>query len=425
MIYSERKRLLYKDIKELFINNNELFENIQKYVLKMKDNDLICKEQLSNEKFNIYGESDLIDKTNKKIIDFKCSDSDNFKIEWLLQLLAYASLIRLNDEYKNITIDCLEIYNPIRGLLFTFDISNWKKEEEFIKYMDMVRYRQINKNKEQTKTVCNKIIIKEKIIENYREDKYNDQLDFIEDNEWMVENLIKSYNVNTNKMAIDILKKYYEKNRNIKPINVINKIALLLNFTYMVIDTETNGTPICKNFNEFPDYKDLVKYNNARIIQLSWNIYNEKKLERNCDFFIYPNNFTIENSNIHGISFEKAKKEGIDIKDILNIFYMDLLRTDIIIAHNAYFDLNVIKSEAHRINNKKIIEELNKKKIICTLECSNEKLKKKKIIKSSKLNEIYKFFFNKEITNHHNSKYDIMHTWEIFNEMVKKNLIRI
>src|SRR5439155_11668424 len=142
MISRDRRRLLYNDIYSTFINDYEtLFSNIEKYINTIKNNNLKCKTLLDNEQYSIYGETDLIDFDNKKILDFKCSGSDNFKLEWLLQLLAYTSLIRITPSTQNIEINKIEVYNPIRGLLFTFDISKWNKEKELIEFMNLIRYR--------------------------------------------------------------------------------------------------------------------------------------------------------------------------------------------------------------------------------------------------------------------------------------------
>ena len=55
--------------------------------------------------------------------------------------------------------------------------------------------------------------------------------------------------------------------------------------------------------------------------------------------------------------------------------------------------MNILKNEMFRLNKSIIIEELNKKKMICTLKYAKI-MKTNKLIKKSKLGEVYKYFFN-------------------------------
>jgi hypothetical protein len=96
-IYDHRRRLLYKDVFDYFIENETIFKNIQEdYISRIIDNKLVCKYQIKSETYGIVGEIDLIDITNKTIIDYKCSSSNTMKLEWYLQLLTYLSLIKVN-----------------------------------------------------------------------------------------------------------------------------------------------------------------------------------------------------------------------------------------------------------------------------------------------------------------------------------------
>jgi hypothetical protein len=89
--------LLYKDVFDYFIENETIFKNIQEdYISRIIDNKLVCKYQIKSETYGIVGEIDLIDITNKTIIDYKCSSSNTMKLEWYLQLLTYLSLIKVN-----------------------------------------------------------------------------------------------------------------------------------------------------------------------------------------------------------------------------------------------------------------------------------------------------------------------------------------
>ena len=151
-IYDKRRRLLYKDVSNDFLENVTILENVQQeYVEKIYANKLLCKYKISNQKYDIHGEIDLIDITEKKIIDFKCSKSKEIKLEWILQLFTYVSLLKIAKK-KNIC-HFIEIYNPLQGLLFMFDISKWDKEYEFIEYIYKSRDKKLSRNKKPIKYI--------------------------------------------------------------------------------------------------------------------------------------------------------------------------------------------------------------------------------------------------------------------------------
>lgn len=184
---------------------------------------------------------------------------------------------------------------------------------------------------------------------------------------------------------------------------------------YLIIDTETIGLPNFENlkFGEFPDYTNLEKYDNARIIQLTFmktdSILDEIKLN---DYIIYSNNeFKVSNTEFHGITNEISKSKGTDYQIIYDIFYKELCECTHIIAHNINFDINVIKSELYRRKLFHIIIELDKKKLICSMKYFKYIIKAKNKngkIKNPSLKELYYYAFNKELENAHNSKYDVI-----------------
>ncbi len=137
-ISSGRRRLLYKDVSNYFWKDKNLFTDIEnKYIETIKNNDLECKRIIISEKYDLVGELDLVDKTNKKIIDYKCSITSHCKLEWIIQLLAYVSLLKITN--NEIEINSIEIYNPILGSVTNFDISKWNKYDELLSYLSTLR----------------------------------------------------------------------------------------------------------------------------------------------------------------------------------------------------------------------------------------------------------------------------------------------
>ena len=427
MIYNNRRRLLYNREAQDVFKNELLFNNVYSYVETLKGLELITKYGIFNEKYTIYGEMDLINVTNKKVIDFKCSDSDHFNFDWLVQLLAYTALLRLSTDK---TINTIEVYNPIRGILFSMDVQTWNKEEELLKFMDMVRSRQGGpiQTPESLKPIKRKMSSDwNQIIKSLSNDSYSDVCNSDSDShDWFVENLIQHYLKHKEPQCLKLLKQFYDSNKKVASPTILKNIVNLLPMTYIVIDTETTGLPSTRNFNNFFSYQDTQKYDTSRVVQISWQIHNNQKIEPliSRDFIIKPVGFAICNSFVHGITPQKAVKEGYDLVEVLGILMQDLLSVDTIVAHNIKFDVNVLKSEAYRLGLQEIIDEIDKKRFVCTLEVARQ-LKQQKQIKSCKLALLYQHLFGEEMTNAHNAKYDVMYTSKVFQRMKELGMIII
>lgn len=147
-ISNGRRRLVYKDVLNSFTNNTALFEDINNHIDNIIDHELVCKKIICSREFDIVGELDLLDITENKIIDYKCSVTSECKLEWILQLLTYASLIKLN--YKNIVIDYLEVYNPLLGTSSIVDISKWDKEYLLLQKLHSIRDRNLDNKSPKT-----------------------------------------------------------------------------------------------------------------------------------------------------------------------------------------------------------------------------------------------------------------------------------
>ena len=198
----------------------------------------------------------------------------------------------------------------------------------------------------------------------------------------------------------------------------------------MFIDTETSGLPNTHNlrWGEYPDYKKLDKYANARIVQFSMLITDTQfKYEDVKDYIIKREDFDITNGDFHGITNEISDNIGVNFNVVaIEIFYELLKKVSHIIAHNVAFDIGVIKSELHRRNLHYIIDELDKKTLLCTMKHMKPILK---IInpygnyKNPSLNEIYKYNFNTDVENAHNSLYDVYNLHKVVEHMYKNKTL--
>lgn len=220
--------------------------------------------------------------------------------------------------------------------------------------------------------------------------------------------------------------KQVAKNRGIKGFSKMKREELLTAIATppslpqpltMVMDTETTGLPNSSPHESYPPYTDVEKYDNARIVQWTWGLYDDtgKQIEL-IDYIIKPDGFTIppESTAIHKISNEIASEKGVSILDAINHFLHDIARVHVIVGHNIMFDINVIKSELHRLNKKHIINAIDSKGYICTMNNSRNICKLPQTggragYKYPKLSECFKYLSGVEpdATRLHNASYDV------------------
>ncbi len=96
-----------------------------------------------------------------------------------------------------------------------------------------------------------------------------------------------------------------------------------------------------------------------------------RKLVFEGDFIIKPSGFVIplDASRIHGISTERAQREGYSIEFALQKFNILIQQVRYLIAHNMSFDAKILGAELLRKSMQNTIESKNK---ICTMESTTK-----------------------------------------------------
>lgn len=189
---------------------------------------------------------------------------------------------------------------------------------------------------------------------------------------------------------------------------------------YLFIDTETTGLPKSAS-------NDIEKW--PRIVQLAWSLYdNDGNRESLNNFIIYPTDFVIpqDAASIHGITTERAKKEGISLHKVLPQFNSDVEKATMIIAHNLDFDLPSVNTEFMRC---KLGTNLLKKQKFCTM-------KTPKIVAYCKipspsgigykwptLVQLYLKLFDTEFNDSHNASADVEACAKCYFELRKRGVI--
>ena len=182
----------------------------------------------------------------------------------------------------------------------------------------------------------------------------------------------------------------------------------------LFIDVETTGFPdrLGLPYGVNPLYTELEKYDNARIVQLCIMLCDEEYNEIKTYDFIVKLDINIPNAHIHNITNEVSNALGIIFEDGMYNCYDMIKRASHIFAHNSNFDLNILKRELHRYGLNDILNEVNKKTIVCTMKETkfivNIPDKYGVGIKDPSLAELYKVVNNENISNAHNAKFDVI-----------------
>ncbi len=188
---------------------------------------------------------------------------------------------------------------------------------------------------------------------------------------------------------------------------------------YLFFDTETTGIP--RKWNA--PVTDLNNW--PRMVQIAWVIYNEigEELEEQ-NHIIVPENYTIPYhvTQIHGISTKRAKEEGKDLKEVLELFAAALASVQVVVAHNISFDEKIIGAEFLR---KKVVHDFYKKQQICTMKSTTHvtKIPGKYGYKWPKLSILYRHLFNETFAEQHNALADIRATARCFWELRARKLL--
>lgn len=194
------------------------------------------------------------------------------------------------------------------------------------------------------------------------------------------------------------------------------------------IDTETTGLPINDNlpYTELDNWPHLVQV--ALIIEDdNYGILAKRNMILKPDGYTIPESAT----KIHGISNERAVKNGEDRDKVISFLDLALYKSDIIIGHNVSFDLNVIKSEIIRIKGiENALFEKKKHIVIDTMKMGSNICKIPNLSfhtrlslpnKYPKLDELYYKLFNKHFNNQHDAMADVQAAYDCYYELKRKS----
>ena len=190
---------------------------------------------------------------------------------------------------------------------------------------------------------------------------------------------------------------------------------------FLIFDTETTGLP--KNYDA-----PLTDFDNwPRLVQLAWQIHNEKgELVDVKNFIVRPEGFDIPRGaeKIHGITTEYALKEGQPLEFVLEEFNKTLKEVKVIVGHNIEFDLNILGAEFLRM---KMETPLFDVKAVDTKEASTDYCAlpggRGGKYKWPNLDELHRKLFNESFDAAHNASADVQATARCFLELIRIGVI--
>lgn len=353
-INNDRKRLIYRNIKDMYEENNKtVIDRINKYIKLIKINKQKCKVvvskkyKINNEEYCMWGEIDYIDITNKTLVDIKCSENE-FKMEWLIQILIYYAMYNESENgnlENKIEIEKLAIINIFSGKYYEFSIPDEYDYNKLFEYFEKIIKFIVNGN---------------------REKDYE-----------------KSINVDTMliRKNMPIINKHQE-------IKVIKIDKCKKRKKYVVLDVENNTS-------------------NQDIIQIAYIIYDENdKMIKKVNHYVKDRIIDERASDITGITNTYIMKHGKEFYDIMEEFFMDIVDVKYICGHYIHTDMKKIIDNMDTYD---IKPSYNIFKKINTI--STEKLYRR-IHKCNvgKLDTMCKMLFGENIINAHNAVVDAEYT---------------
>ena len=190
---------------------------------------------------------------------------------------------------------------------------------------------------------------------------------------------------------------------------------------FLIWDTETTGLP--KDFNA--PYTNTDNW--PRLVQLAWQIHDDKGvLIEVKNFIVKPEGYTIPYNaeKIHGISTERAKKEGVDLAFVLEEFNKAVDKSTYCIGHNIGFDVNIMGAEYVRketetaMHDMKIVDTKNESTNYCAIPGGRGGQ-----FKWPTLTELHTKLFSEGFDEAHNASADVEATARCFLELVRLNVI--
>lgn len=180
-------------------------------------------------------------------------------------------------------------------------------------------------------------------------------------------------------------------------------------------DTETTGLP-AKN-----QYDNPYHPQTPRLVELGALLYKDGKRYGKLEVIVKPDGFEIPKaaSDVHGITTERALKEGIPLEEAIDRFSKMIDLCDTVVAHNFQYDYLVYRGECIKLGRPDLLKD---KIQVCTKELMTDICKIPGYYGKYKwpsLMESYRHLFGCEFSGAHGALADIEATARVYFEINK------
>jgi DNA polymerase III epsilon subunit-like protein len=170
----------------------------------------------------------------------------------------------------------------------------------------------------------------------------------------------------------------------------------IMQLSYVAWDTETSGK--CKLYSK-PTRDTLWAWDSCRIVSIAAIRYRNGKEDGHFYEVIYPEDFTVGATHVHGISHDYALQHGKKFRKVFEEF-KDFVGDDLMVAHNSTFDENTLHQELIRQNLDTSFMATHE--FVCTYYL----YQRDRCAKGGKLIKVYEEIFGEEFDNAHNALAD-------------------
>lgn len=181
------------------------------------------------------------------------------------------------------------------------------------------------------------------------------------------------------------------------------------NMAYFAFDTETTGLPATR---AKPNHLNISGWDNCRMLSMAVVEYDtEHQIIATNHMIVYPDNFEVAATEIHGITKEQAETEGKPFEEVLGTIKTLIEKCPKMVGHNLEFDLNILRAE----NIRRGIDGtfLDQVEPVCTL-----KMVKDIYFKPMKLGVIYEKLFGHPLEGAHNALADSVAAGEVYAKLI-------
>jgi DNA polymerase III epsilon subunit-like protein len=190
---------------------------------------------------------------------------------------------------------------------------------------------------------------------------------------------------------------------------------------YLILDAETTGLP--RKWNA--PASDLGNW--PRAVQIAWVRYDEADRHvESTSCLVRPDGFTVplDAQRVHGISTDRALKEGKPLQDVLGELSAAVEKAQTIIAHNMKFDGSVLAAEYLRLG---LTPPFHHKRLVCTMVDSTAfcRLPGPYGYKWPTLPELHRVLFQSEYLETHEAGADAAACAKCFFELKRRGVVAV